>query len=104
MKTGEHGYWFGFESEIQKGKSCIQGKNVKSLLHQEKLLVSKNVMLDFDLVSLYRSETKRLKESNKSNPGKKPKGKMVISSYVKHKILPSHHSLIISNLLCKKHP
>ena len=28
------------------------------------------VMLDFDLVSLYRSETKRLKESNKSNPGK----------------------------------
>ena len=27
-------------------------------------------MLDFDLVSLYRSEAKRLKESNKSNPDK----------------------------------
>ena len=28
------------------------------------------VMLDFDLVSLYRSEAKRLKEPNKSNPDK----------------------------------
>lgn len=27
-------------------------------------------MLDFDLVSLYRSEAKRLKEPNKSNPDK----------------------------------
>ena len=45
-EKGEHGYWFGFESEIQKA------------------------MLDFDLVSLYRSEAKRLKESNKSNPDK----------------------------------
>ena len=39
-------------------------------------------MLDFDLVSLYRSEAKRLKEPNKSNPDKSQKEK-VISSYVK---------------------
>lgn len=67
-EKGEHGYWFGFESEIQK-QVLYSRQERKTLLHQEKLLVSK-VMLDFDLVSLYRSETKRLKESNKSNPGK----------------------------------
>ena len=68
-EKGEHGYWFGFESEIQKSKSCIQGKNVKRYDIRRSCWFQK-VMLDFDLVSLYRSEAKRLKEPNKSNPDK----------------------------------
>lgn len=56
-------------SRRYKSKSCIQGKNVKRYYIRRSCWFQK-VMLDFDLVSLYRSETKRLKESNKSNPGK----------------------------------
>ena len=52
-----------------KSKSCIQGKNVKRYYIRRNCWFLK-VMLDFDLVSLYRSEAKRLKEPNKSNPDK----------------------------------
>lgn len=56
-------------SRRYKSKSCIQGKNVKRYDIRRSCWFQK-VMLDFDLVSLYRSEAKRLKEPNKSNPDK----------------------------------
>lgn len=40
-EKGEHGYWFGFESEIQK-QVLYSRQERKTLLHQEKLLVSKS--------------------------------------------------------------
>lgn len=41
-EKGEHGYWFGFESEIQKASPVFKAKERKTLRHQEKLLVSKS--------------------------------------------------------------
>ena len=41
-EKGEHGYWFGFESEIQKASPVFKRQERKTLLHQEKLLVSKS--------------------------------------------------------------
>lgn len=40
-EKGEHGYWFGFESEIQK-QVLYSRQERKTLRHQEKLLVSKS--------------------------------------------------------------